>query len=413
MPVIFRAADTRPLRVAPFRRLWLSSVVTAIGGQFAVIAVPKQLYDLTGNSALIGVAGIVTFACLGVSALWGGALADVKDRRSILLVTNSGIALTALLFWALYDVASPPVLLALVGLQAACVGANMSVLGAAIPRLVPVGLLAAANSLTSLVRYLGPIVGPLLAGLLMPLIGLKWLYFVDAVALSVTVWAVWRLPPIPPGEQAARRTDLRHIMDGFRYLASHKVLLAVLAADLSAMVFGLPVALYPEIAERTFGDPAGGGFALGLLYAAYPAGVLAMGLISGTFTHISRHGLMVTIAVTLWGLTVIGFGLSQVLWLAVAFLAAGGAVNFLLSTFRNAITQAYATDEMRGRTQGSLTLVLMGGPSLANVLHGTVGAATTPAVAIVGGGVLTVLAMLAIATAVPAFFRYRPGLSER
>ncbi|WP_020519728.1 MFS transporter [Catelliglobosispora koreensis] len=396
MPI---SVDTRPLRIAPFRRLWLASVVTAVGGQFSFIAVPKQLYDLTGSSRYIGIAGAVTLCCLGVAALWGGALADVYDRRRVLLVTSSGIAATAVLFWALYAVATVPVMLTLIGLNAMFMGAHLSAFGAAIPRLVPTELLTAASSLGSLVRSLGPIAGPLLAVLLIPLTGLQWLYAVDAIALTATVWAVWRLPAMPPGTQAKRRIN---VVDGLRYLAAQPVLVALLAADLIAMVFGLPVALYPELAEHRFG----GDRALGLLFAGLPIGIFAMGLISGRFTHFKRHGVIVTVAVAAWGATLVGLGLSYTLPFAMAFLIVGGAANFLLTTFRNAMTQAYATDEMRGRTQGALTLITMGGPSLANLLHGTLSPAIGPSWTIAGGGLLTMAAVIAVAIAVPSFWAY-------
>lgn len=273
--------DTRPLRIPAYRRLWLATVVTSVGGQFAVIAVPKQLYDLTGSSAHIGVSGIVSFCALAVSALWGGGIADVVDRRRMLLVTASGITVTSVLLWlqAVLRLDSVPLLLTLLAVQAAFVGANAPALGATIPRLVPAELIPAASSLGHLVRYVGAVVGPLLAGALIPLIGLRSLYLIDSIALCATVWAVFRLPAVPPGEGASHRSDLRHLLDGLRYLGNDKILVAVLAADLSAMVFGMPWALYPELAHERFGDPPGGGFVLGLLYAAYPAGVFAMGLI--------------------------------------------------------------------------------------------------------------------------------------
>jgi MFS family permease len=403
------AVDTRPLALPAYRRLWTASVVVAVGGQLTLIAVPKQLFDLTGSSAWVGLAGLVSFLALAVSALWGGGLADVADRRRMLLVTNVGLATTLGLFGlqAVLHLGSVPLLMVLVAVQMSFVGANLSAMGAAIPRVVPAELVPAASGLGSLVRQVGSIVGPLLAGVLIPVIGLPVLYLLDAVALSAVLWAVHRLPAMPPGAQAPRRTDLRHLADGFRYLARGRVLVAVLAADLVAMVFGMPYALFPELARRTFGDPAEGGLALGLLYAAYPAGVLAMGLVSGTVTRSRRHGMLVTVAVTAWGATLVGLGLSRALWLGLAFLVIGGAVNFVLSTFRNAITQTCATDEMRGRTQGAFTVITMGGPALANVAHGAAGAAFGPAWAIAGGGVLVVLGMWTVVSLAPDFWRYR------
>ncbi|GAB3959611.1 hypothetical protein GCM10027614_79460 [Micromonospora vulcania] len=150
------------------------------------------------------------------------------------------------------------------------------------------------------------------------------------------------------------------MLAGFRYLAASRLLVAVLAVDLAAMVFGMPVALFPELAQHTYGGSAGGGLELGLLYAAYPVGVFAAGLLSATFTRARRHGAFMAAAAAGWGGTVVVLGLATRLWVALAALVLGGAVNFVLSTFRNAISQAHTDDAMRGRVQGSLIVVLHG-----------------------------------------------------
>jgi MFS family permease len=398
--------DARPLRIPAYRRLWFAGIVTGIGGQLTVVAVPVQLFGLTGSSATVGLSGIVAFAALAGSALWGGALADVTDRRRLLFRADLGLAVVSALLWlqAALELRSVAVVLLLVAVQWVFLGTVLTTMGAALPRVVPAELIPAASSLALLVRRLGEVTGPLLAGTLIPVIGLPRLYLLDALALGATLWAVYRLPPLPPAAGAARRTDLRHLADGFRYLARQKVLLAVLAADLSATLFALPVALFPQVAQERFGGP---GLALGLLYAAWPIGALAMALVSGTVTRATRYGAMVTGAVVAWGLTVIGFGLSASLGAAVGFLVAGGAAMFVLSTFRNAITLTAAADDMLGRTQGAVTVFLLGGPTLSVFLHGFAGAAIGPTWTVAGGGALAVVAMLAIVAAVPEFWRHR------
>jgi MFS family permease len=184
------------------------------------------------------------------------------------------------------------------------------------------------------------------------------------------------------------------------------VLIAILAVDLAAMVFALPVALLPELAERTYSGPAGGGMELGLLYAAYPAGVFLAGLLSGTFSRARRLGALMASAAVTWGGCVVLLGLAADLRIALVALVAGGAVNFVLSTFRNAISQAYTDDALRGRIQGSLTVVLMGGPQLANMLHGFGGAVLGARWAVGIGGALTVLTVALLVWTVPELWRY-------
>jgi MFS family permease len=401
--------DTRPLRRPAYRRLWSSTVVTAVGSQLTAVAVPKQIYDITGSSAWVGYASLAGLLPMVVFALWGGAVADAVDRRTLLLLTNSGIAVTSVLFWiqAAAGLDSVAVLMVLLAVQQALFGLNSPARNASIARLVPADELPAAQALGSTVMQTGLVAGPLLAGALIPVVGLPELYLIDALALCVTVWAVFRLPSLPPlTEAAARRAGVRQIAEGFRYLSGRKVLLLSFLADIVAMVLGMPRALFPQLAAETYA-PYGEGLALGLLFAAVPVGAVLGGLFSGAFSRARRHGLMVIGAVVAWGAAIAGFGLSGSLWLAVAFLAVAGVADMVSMVFRGAILLSAATDEMRGRMQGVFTVVVAGGPRLADVLHGTAGSAFGPRAAVAGGGLLVVAVMLVLAAAVPALRRYR------
>ncbi|MFL4902276.1 MFS transporter [Streptomyces sp. MMS24-I2-30] len=403
------AMDTRPLRHPAFRRLWSSTIVTSVGSQLTAVAVPKQIYDITHSSAWVGYAGLAGLVPMVVFALWGGAVADTVDRRKLLLVTNIGIAVTSLLFWAqaVTGLDSVVVLMVLLAAQQAFFGLNSPARSASIARLVPAEELPAANALGSTVMQTGLVAGPLLAGALIPVVGLPELYLMDAVALCATVWAVVRLPALPPlGTPAARRAGWREVTDGFRYISLHKVLLLSFVADIIAMVFGMPRALFPQLAAQTFA-PNGEGLALGVLFAGIPVGAVIGGLFSGTFSRARRHGWMVIGAVVGWGAAIAGFGLSRNLWGALAFLAAAGVADMVSMVFRGAILLSAATDEMRGRMQGVFTVVVAGGPRVADVLHGTMGSLFGPRAAVAGGGLLVVAVMVGLAAAVPALRQYR------
>ncbi|GAP47697.1 MFS transporter [Streptomyces azureus] len=402
------AMDTRPLRRPAYRRLWGSTIVTAVGSQLTAVAVPKQIYDITGSSAWVGAASLAGLVPLIVFALWGGAIADTMDRRKLLLITNSGIAVTSLLFWlqAFTGLESVAALMVLLAVQQAFWGLNAPARNASIARLVPEDELPAANALGSTVMQTGQVAGPLLAGALIPVVGLPELYLVDALALCVTVWAVYRLPSLPPLGTAARRAGVKEIAAGFRYISGHTVLLLSFLADIIAMVLGMPRALFPQLAAQTYA-PYGEGLALGLLFAAIPIGAVLGGLFSGTFSRARRHGWMVIGSVVVWGAAITGFGVSGNLWVGVAFLAVAGVADMVSMVFRGAILLSAATDEMRGRMQGVFTVVVAGGPRLADVLHGTAGSAFGPRTAVAGGGLLVVALMLALAAAVPALRRYR------
>ena len=380
----------------------------AVGSQFTVVAVPKQIYDLTGSSGYVGLAGAFGLVPLLIFGLWGGALADAFDRRTVILVTNVGVAATSVLFWVQAVVgANVWLVLSLLALQQAFVAINMPTRTAAVARLVPPELIAPATALTATVGSFGMVFGPLLAGALMPLAGLPVLYLVDAVVLVLATVIVSGLPKMAPLDGVKRRAGLRDIADGFRYVAAKNVLLASFLLDIIAMVAGMPRALFPEMAERTFGDPHGGGIALGLLYASIPIGALIFGLFSGWLSNIARHGVGVTVAVVVWGLAIIGFGLAGHLWLAVTCMVVAGAADMVSMVYRSAILQTASTDEMRGRMQGVFTVVVAGGPRIADLSHGWVTAGVGTAAAATGGGVLVIVLTVIAVACLPAFWRYR------
>lgn len=401
--------DVKPLRIRAFRRLWLSGVATTIGSQFTIVAVPKQAFDITGSSAYVGLTGAAGLIPLLVFGLWGGAIADTVDRRKLIMVSNIGVALSVIALWAQAWLAINNVWLVLgllVVVQSfAAIGSPAR--NATIARLVPEETVPSAVALNTTVFHFGAVFGPLLAGVLLPFIGLPTLYLIDSCALVLAFLAVRGLPSIAPLNGPSRRAGLRDIADGFRYLRTRKILLASYLLDLIAMIAGMPMALYPEMAERTFGDPPGGGAALGWLYAGIPLGSLVVGMASGWLSRISRHGVGVVVAICIWGAAVIGFGFSHTLWLAIMFLAIGGVADFVSMVYRNAMLQSAATDEMRGRLQGIFTVVVAGGPRLSNLVHGWAAAAVGTAAAASGGGVAVIVLTIIAAIALPAFWRYR------
>ncbi|MGW0172998.1 MFS transporter [Rhodococcus sp. NPDC003322] len=410
-------ADVTPLREPHYRRLWVSGIVTVIGAQLSVVAVPQQVYEITRSSAYVGLTGVFGLVPLVVFGLWGGALADVMDRRRLITITTIGLIATSVLFWLQAAAGTNNVwlVLGLFSLQQAFFAVNQPTRAAIIPRLLPGEQLPAANSLNMTVVQFGAIAGPLLAGVLIPTVGLPSLYLIDSIALLATLWAVSRLPALRP--TGPTRAGLRSVLDGFSYLSTQKVLLASFVVDIIAMVFGMPRALFPQIAHETFGDPASGGVALGLLFAAMSAGAVVGGVFSGWLPRVRYQGRAVVACIVAWGLAMVGFGVAVgladpeggplLLWIALAFLAFGGAVDMISAAFRSTMLQQVAPDDMRGRLQGVFIVVVAGGPRIGDVLHGAAAYAFGTAVAAAGGGVLVVIGVVVACLLLPAFLRYR------
>ena len=410
-------ADTRPLRNPHFRRLWLANIVTVVGAQVTVVAVPAQIYAATGSSAYVGLTGVFGLVPLVVFGLWGGALADVFDRRTLLVVTTLGLIVTSTLFWFQAWVGGTDVwlLLGLFSVQQAFFAVNQPTRNAILPRLLPDSLLPAANSLSMTVMQAGAIGGPLVAGALLPVFGYSWLYLIDTITLIPTLGAVLLLPAMPI-IGATGSLGLRAVMDGLGYLRGHPVLLMSFLVDIIAMVFGMPRALYPEIAHIDFGGPQSGGWAFALLFAGIPAGAVLGGVFSGWVSRVERHGVAVLVSVVVWGLAMLGFGgavalaetwRTPMLLLAVAMLVIGGAADMASAAFRISMLQSAASDEVRGRLQGVFTVVVVGGPRIADVAHGAVAVSIGAAATAAGGGMLVVVGTVLAAVAFPAFVRYR------
>jgi MFS family permease len=347
---------------------------------------------------MLGLVGLVPLVMFG---LWGGAVADAVDRRLLLL----GSSLTlwgctgGLLVAALLELASVPLLLGLVAVQAAGFAVASSTRGAIVPRVLPVPLVPAANTLSFTASNVGMVLGPLLAGLILARWSFAAAYAADFVVFTIALYAALRLPALPPAG-AAITPGLRSVVDGLAFIVTRPVLLLSFAVDIVAMVLAMPRALFPETAEQL-----GGRGAVGWLYAAIAGGAVLAGLSSGWVGRVRRQGVALVAAVVAWGLAVAAAGLARSLWVIVALLAVAGAADLVSAVYRQTILQTYAPDEMRGRMQGVFIVVVAGGPRLGDLRAGAAAAAFGVTASWVGGGLLAA-ALVAFALLVPALRNY-------
>lgn len=397
--------DLTPLRAsAPYRRLLAGDAVSVIGTQITVVAVPLQVYAETGSAAAVGLVGLAGLLPLVVFGLYGGAIADAVDRRRLVLLATLGQALLSgvLLAQALADLGQVWLLYAVVAAQAALFAVDSPARQAFVPRLLPPHLLPAANALRQVEFNTGVTVGPLLAGLLVAQYGYAAAYALDTVSFTAALLAVRGLPAMAP-VGGGRRAGTASVLEGLAFLRTRPVLLMTFVVDLVAMVFAMPRALFPALADQVYG---GGEQTAGLLYSALAAGALLGALLSGWVSRVHRHGLAVVVAILAWGLAIVGFGLTDTLWVGLLMLAVAGGADMVSAVFRTAILQAAAPDEMRGRLGGVFIVVVAGGPRLGDGRAGAGSALVGLQGAVVAGGLLVVGLTAAIAAAVPSFRRY-------
>ncbi|MGX7677810.1 MFS transporter [Jatrophihabitans sp. DSM 45814] len=406
------AVDTRPLQIPAFRRQVMGQGTAFIGSMLTQVAVPVQVYDLSHSSLQVGLVGLVGFIPLVIFGLYGGAIADVVDRRTLYFLSSVGVWLVTLglLAQTVLHANSVPLILGLMAVQSALFAVSSAARGAIIPRIVGKELVPAANTLTFTVSSVGQVIGPLIAGVLVTRTnGFQYAYSIDAILFTMALYAALRLPHIPP-DGMAPKAGFRSVIEGLSFIAVRPVLLMSFGVDIVAMVFAMPRALYPQVAaDRWHGQ-------VGPLYAAIAIGAVIAGLSSGWIGRIRRQGVALTGAIVGWGLCVAASGLAHQLWLAVLLLAVAGAADLVSSVYRQTILQTYAPDEMRGRMQGVFIVVVAGGPRLGDLRAGATAAATSVTFSWVGGGLMCVVLVIIAAVMVRPFWRYdaqavRPGES--
>jgi len=397
------AIDVGPLRRhRDFRLLFVGMGVSNFGSMITYVALPYQVYQLTGSSLAVGLMSLAELGPLLVTSFVGGALADAFDRRrlvqlaELLLAACAGVlALNSWLWdprvWILFVVGA-----AMAGLD----GIQRPPLDALIPRLVDRDELIAASALDSFRANLGWVAGPAVAGVLIAVLGLPVTYLIDVATFGVSLVALglMRAVPPPPG---AERPSLRGIVESFRYAMGRPELVGTYGVDMIAMFFGIPIALFPAFAEEF-----GGAGALGLLYAAPSVGALLATATSGWTGRIHRHGVAVCWAAAGWGVAITALGFAPNLALALLALTLAGAADMVSGIFRTTIWNTTIPDHLRGRLAGIEQVSYSAGPLLGNLESGVVAAFAGVRASIVSGGVLCVAGVAVAALALPAFRRY-------
>jgi MFS family permease len=396
------AIDTRPLATPVFRRLFVGQSASYVGTALTEVAVPVQVFAISHSSLDVGLVGVAGLLPLLVFGLYGGAVADAVDRRTLYFWASAStwVITVALLAQTLLDVRSVGLILGLTACQAAGFAITSSVGAAITPRIVEPGLVPAANTLIYSTGTVAGVVGPLLAGLLVTgTNGFAWAYGIDAVLFTAALYARRRLPRLPP-EGGGTTLGLRSVADGLKFIAARPVLVMSFAVDICAMVLAMPTALFPAVAASQFP-----GF-VGLLYAAIPLGSVLAALGSGWIGRVRRQTAVLSAAVVLWGLAVALSGLAGQLWLVMTLLVVAGAADLVSAVLRQTIMQTYVPDRMRGRLQGVYTVVVTGGPRLGDLRAGATAVVLSAGLSWSIGGIACAVIVATVAPLVRTFWTY-------
>jgi MFS family permease len=395
--------DVGPLRRhRDFRLLFTGQAFSFFGSEVTFVALPYQTFQLTHSTLAVGLLSLAEFVPLMLMAFIGGALSDAFDRRRMVQLAElgSGLAIGVLLVNSLLPDPRVWVLFAVAPVLAALYGILRPSLDALVPRLVTREEVPAASALEGFRGTLGSIAGPALAGVIIAGAGLPAAYAVDVATFGLSLVALWFMRPVPPSPDAPP-VSLRSIAEGVRYARSRQELLGTYGVDIIAMFFGMPMALFPAIAEEF-----GGAGVLGLLYAAPAVGSLLATVTGGWVSRVNRHGLAIIIAAGVWGAAIAGFGLAPNLPLALAGLVVAGGADMVSGIFRMTIWNQTIPDRLRGRLAGIEQVSYTSGPLLGNLEAGVVASLASVRASVVSGGVLCVVGVVLAAIALPAFRRY-------
>jgi MFS family permease len=396
--------DISPLfKYREYRYLYLGQTISTLGSMITYVALPYQIYQITHSSLAVGMMGVVELAPLLITSFLGGHYADLLDRRKLLLVSEIALCVGSVVL-ALNSFLPHPHLGLIYGIAAVMSGFNgfhRPALESLTPKLVKPEDLHTISALAALKGVVGTVIGPALAGLLLSTVGLPGTFLIDVLTYVISILALYQLRGLSfKSEKGASPID--GITEGIRYAWSRPELIGSYLVDFIAMVFGMPMALFPAVSESF-----GGVKVVGLLYAAPSAGAMIATLASGWTLSVRRHGAAIVIAALVWGLGITAFGLANSFWIAFFFLMIAGGADAFSGIFRMTLWNKTIPDRLRGRMAGLEMLSYMSGPLLGNAESGLVAAAFGTKVSIISGGILCLAGVALSILLLPQFWRYR------
>ena len=403
------AMDLSPLKkYRDFRLIFTAGLFSYFGSMITFVALPFQVKELTNSFWAVGLIGMVEIIPLTIFGLYGGVLADHVDRKKMIWLTEFGTLIATLVLFLNARRENPSVILLFViaAIFAALSGLKRPSQEAILPRLVSHDDLPSASALMSLRWQFGGIVGPSVGGLLVATYGASAGYLVDCLTFAISLSLLARIKSVPP---LITRTapSIQSLVEGIRYAFSRKDLLGTYFVDLAAMFLAMPMALFPFWA-----DEIGAPWALGLFYSSITAGAVVVTIFSGWMRHYPKHGRAVVFGALGWGVAIAFAGTSNSLIIVITCLVIAGAFDQVSALFRGFIWNQSIPDELRGRLAGIEMLSYLLGPLGGQARAGGMAAMTSLRFSVVGGGLMCIGFVIAIAAVMPAFRNYDVNKNE-
>jgi MFS family permease len=389
-----------------FFYLWSGQLLSIAGTQMQIWALFWHIRNLSEEPIALGGVGLARILPVIIFSLIGGVVADSFERRKIMFITQTTMALVALSLGLLtqYGQINIWLIYALTAFQAIAVAFDGPARQALVPNLVPAEDLPNAFSMTSIASQAGAIIGPALTGFVIIFGGQEAVYYINSLSYLAVILALILIGKVT--QQKTNRiagVSLDAIKEGIHFILNKPIILSTMLLDFVATFFASANTLMPIIARDVLHV---GVVEYGWLSAAQSAGAVIAALVVSQLPEVRRQGQIFLGSVVVFGLATVLFGVSKSVILAWFALAVTGAADAVSTIIRNTIRQLQTPDHIRGRMTSVNQIFFQGGPQLGEVEAGVVAQLFGAPFAIISGGIGCIVGMWLIIRRWPLLLTY-------
>lgn len=384
--------------------LYAGQFITFIGTMISTVVIPYQAYILSKSTVIVGLLSLSQLLPLLFTAMLGGIYADRYNRRMIVMLSEIALTVGCVILAINASLAKPSLITIFLTsvIMSGITGMHRPSLESMTQQLVDSKHYKAVGALTSFKFSFCMIVSPAIAGILIAKYSLVITYIIDILTFVISLGCLLCMQKTPNPKPVTQPSIYTSLKEGINYAWQRQELLGSYCVDFIAMLCAMPTILFPAIAEAL-----GGAQYLGLLYSAEAVGALLISFFSGWTANIKSDGKAITISAALFGATMIGFGFAtNHLYLALFFLALGGAFDAISGIFRSALWNTSIPTDKRGRLAGIEMLSYLSGPRLGGTRAGIFAAFMGLSGALISGGILCIFGVLLCSARMPKFWNY-------